>query len=121
MRVIDANTVEVEVSYTEPTKDTDTTISDSDNPALLDLAYTSVFYKIGTAATVSAGSKQASAPTGGGEVKSLLIVPAKVNAKTSIDFWATSTDLTGNSSGETHALFVVDRMAPVPPSSFLVA
>lgn len=122
MRIIDSNTVEVTLTYDEPTKDQDSTPLDpNDNPVLTDLAYTSMFYKIGVAPAVSAGKQNATVPTGGGKVTAPLIVPAAVNQKTSIDFWVTSTDDKGNTAGETHKTFVVDRMAPMPPSSFTVA
>lgn len=122
MRIIDNTAVEVTLTYDEPTKDSDNTpLVSTDNPALTDLAYTSMFYKVGSGPSVAAGNKPATAPTGGGKITAPLIVPAPVNQKTSFDFWVTSTDDKGNTAGETHATFVVDRMAPLPPSSFIVA
>jgi hypothetical protein len=122
MRIVDNSTVEVTLSYDEPAFDQDNTpLISTDNPPLTDLAYTSMFYKVGTGAAVAAGKNTASKPSGGGHISSLLLVPAPVNQKTAFDFWVTSTDLTGNSAGETHASFTVDRMAPAVPINFTVA
>lgn len=122
MRIIDNSTVEVTATYDEPTKDSDSTpLVATDNPPLLDLAYTSIFYKVTGGATVAAGKQTATAPTGGGKITATLVIPAPVNQKTAFDFWVTSTDLAGNTQGETHASLSVDRMAPLPPSSFTIA
>lgn len=122
MRIIDNQSVEVTLTYDEPTKDSDSTPETTDdNPLLTDLAYTSMFYKIGNGPAVAAAQRAATSPAGGGAITANVIVPAEVNKVTSFDFWVTSTDLKGNSQGETHALFSVDRMAPLPPSNFLIA
>jgi hypothetical protein len=122
MRIIDANTVEVLATYDEPTRDADETPNDpTDNPPLKDLAYTSIYYRIGQGQPVAAAKTPATSPNGGGTISLPLIVPAPVNKITRIEFWATATDLAGNTSDETRITFTVDRMAPLPPSNFSIA
>lgn len=126
MRIIDARTVEVIVTYDEPTQDTDLTPETMlDNPPLTDLAYTSIFYKVvspgpGSTSPVAAGTVK-STPQGGAHVTTTLMIPAPANDITTFDFWVTATDLTGNQSAETHASFTVDRMAPIVPINFTIA
>lgn len=123
MRIIDARTVEVVVAYDEPTRDSDLTPDTTDNPALTDLAYTSILYQVVSpepSAPVAAGNIKAT-PHGGAHVITTMMIPAPVNTITVFDFWVTATDLTGNQSSETHFSFTVDRMAPTPPVNFILA
>lgn len=114
MRVIDNATVEVTATYNEPAKS-------QDGSPLTDLAYTSIFYRVGTGPAVAAAVTPASATTGGGAIVRPLIVPAPVGARTSFSFWATATDTSGNVSSQATATFEVERFAPEAPSNFTIA
>lgn len=115
MRLIDNATAEVEVLFKEPELN-------GDNSPLLDLAYSSVYYKVGSAPLVSGARLPATRPTGGGAINTLLIVPAPSGARTTIAFQVSSTDLSGNESLKTPAVnFEIERLAPASPTSFTVA
>lgn len=115
MKIIDQSTVSIDIAYEEPTLS-------SDGSPLTDLAYTSVFYRVNGGPAVEGAKHAASRPSGGATISNTLLVPAPVDARTQIDFWATSTDLAGNSKGESnHVQLEVERLAPAPPANFTAA
>jgi hypothetical protein len=117
MKVIDNATVSVEAGFTETTKNNDTL----GTPAT-DLAYTSVYYRVGTGPVIVGAKVVASKPTGGGNQMTTIIVPAPVGAVTQLNFQASSTDLAGNEGPLTSVVTIdIERLAPAPPISFTVA
>lgn len=114
MRIVDANTVELDATFTEPTVS-------SDGSPLTDLDYSTI-YIITPAGTLKAPAIQESAATGGGVRAVKLLVDAPSNAKTTLRFAASSTDTAGNEGPRTaEVTVVIDRIAPAAPSSFTVA
>ena len=78
------------VTYREP-------ITNVDLTPMEDLAYTNVYYQIGTDTPIKGSNLPASAATGGGIVSTAINVP--VTLPTNVKFWSTSTDSSGNESG----------------------
>ena len=112
MRVIDNNTVEVNVSY-----DISPVLAGSNA-----IASSSLFYSIGVGAPVLAKATTEVNPMGGDHVSYVLDIPAPINVITTFDFYAVETDIFGNVSP--HSLDVkltVNRLAPAAPINFTVA
>jgi hypothetical protein len=100
---------QVQTDYTEPS-------TNATGTPLLDLAKTTTYYKIGTAARVKCDEKPASAPTGGQTRQSLCLVPVLANQEADVDIVVTATDTSGNESVESAAQRVrIDRLAPAAP------
>lgn len=117
MKIIDNATVSVDVNWDESIKNADV----SGSP-LTDLAYSSVYYKVNTGMVIIGAKITATKPTGGGHITTTIVIPAIVGNLTTVDFWATETDLTGNEGPSTsHILFPIDRLTPAAPLNFTVA
>lgn len=115
MKVIDNATVQVQVDYDEASLNRDGT-------PLTDLAYSNTYYQIGAAPVVAAAKTPATKATGGGHISIPLIIPAPLDARTSFNFWATATDLSGNESAKSVVFpFTVERLAPAGPVNFTIA
>lgn len=114
MRIIDAQTVSLDVQWTEPTLN-------SDGSALVDLAYSSVYYSTLNGPLVVGAKLPATVVTGGGTIQTTLIVPAPAGAVTPFKFQVSATDLSGNESVKTDAVFfTIERLAPSAPLGFIV-
>jgi hypothetical protein len=115
MKIIDNSTVSVDATYDEPTLD-------STGTPLLDLAYTSVYYKVDAAPVVVGAKTTASKPSGGGKVVTTLIIPAPAGAITKVDFRVSATDFVGNESAMSPVVpFTIERLAPAVPTNFIIA
>lgn len=115
MVIVDASTVRVDGQYTEPAVD-------ADGGQLIDLAYTNVYYRIGTSPAVRGPQVPATSPAGGGLIDTSLLVPVASNQRVTIAFWVTATDLVGIESAPTSTItLVVDRVAPGVPTGFTIA
>lgn len=114
MRLIDANTVELDAIFDEPTLSVDGT-------ALDDLDYSTIYITT-PVGTIKSPVIQETKATGGGHVDSKFVVNAPANAKTVFSFSMTSTDVKGNEGPHTASVpFTVDRIAPAAPSNFTIA
>jgi hypothetical protein len=115
MKILDNSTVSVDAMYDEPTLD-------STGTPLLDLAYTSVYYKVGASPLVVGAKTIATQAQGGGRITVMLIVPAPVDAVTKIDFYVSATDFVGNESAKSAPVpFTIERLAPAVPTNFIIA
>ena len=76
--------------YNEPT-------TNSDGTPLTDLAKTTVCGQIGTAAPTCV-EVAATKPAGGGAISQVINVAVPDNAKTTVTYWVTATDTSGNPS-----------------------
>lgn len=115
MIVVDASTVKLTASYVESSQDADGT-------ALTDLAYTNVYYQIGSAPPVRGPQVPASAPSGGGTISTTILVPVAAGSKATITAWVTETDTLGNESApSTTVTLSVDRLLPKAPTNFTIS
>lgn len=115
MVIVDASTVRVEGQYTEPAVD-------ADGGPIIDLAYTNVYYKIGSSPAVRGPQVPATSPAGGGVIDTTLLVPVAANQRVTIAFWVTATDLVGIESAPTQTInLTIDRVAPGAPTGFTIA
>lgn len=115
MVIVDASTVRVDGSYTEPQTETD-------NSQLTDLAYTNVYYRIGSNPAVRGPQVPASNTNGGGVINTSLLVPVSTGQKVNVGFWVTATDLSGLEGPATPTITLqVDRVAPSAPTGFTIA
>lgn len=115
MVIVDNATVRVNGSYIEPS-------TDADGGALLDLAYTNVYYKIGINPSVRGPQVPASNVAGGGTINTSLLVPVSAGQRVNVGFWVTATDISGSESAPTTTItLTVDRMAPAAPRNFTIA
>lgn len=115
MILVDQSTAQLSATYDEPT-------ASQDGSTLGDLAYTNIYYQIGSQPPVRVPQVPATKLTGGGKIATTVLVPASAGSRTSVQLWVTATDNTGNESlPSTKQTFVVDRVAPSAPSSFSVA
>lgn len=113
MRLIDANTVELEATFTEPTKSTDGSVLD-------DLDYSTI-HIVTPAGTIKLPVQESSA-AGGQDLRANVQVNAPANTKTALKFYMTSTDIKGNEGPKgPELLYTVDRVAPEAPTSFTIA
>ena len=114
MKLVDANTVELNATFTEPN-------TNSDGTPLLDLDYSTI-YIITPAGTIKAPLIQESNASGGGIQTVKIMVNAPSGVKTTLQFAATSTDTTGNEGQRTpEVTVVIDRIAPSVPTNFTLA
>jgi hypothetical protein len=115
MVIVDSSTVRVSGSYIEPS-------TDSDGGALVDLAYTNVYYKIGTGLAVRGPQVPASNVSGGGTINTSLLVPVSSGQRVNVGFWVTATDIAGLESAATPTItLLIDRVAPAAPRNFTIA
>ncbi len=115
MVIVDSSTVRVDGSYTEPSTETD-------GFALEDLAYTNVYYQIGTGPAVRGPQVPASTPNGGGSIKTSLLIPAAGGQRLNVKFWVTATDSTGlESPRSSENTLSIDRVPPAAPTNFIIA
>ena len=115
MVIVDQATIRVEGSYTEPS-------TDADGVAISDLAYTNVYYKIGSAPAVRGPQVPATSPEGGGDVTTSLLIPVPAGQRVSVQFWVTATDLLGlESAPTTTSTLQIDRVPPAAPTNFSIA
>jgi hypothetical protein len=115
MVIIDQSTVRVDGSYTEPS-------TDVDGVNIADLAYTNVYYRIGTQPAVRGPQVPASSPAGGGDVDTSLLVPVASGQRVNVAFWVTATDLAGLESAPTETILLsIERVPPAAPTNFTIA
>lgn len=81
----------VEISYVEPTANTD-------GSPLDDLAFTEIWYQIAERLPVLATEITASALNGGGRVTTILYVPVGMDQISTVQFWTTAVDTSGHTS-----------------------
>lgn len=113
MRQIDTQTVEFDISFTEPT-------TSVDNTPLTDLAYSTV-YVTSPAGTLKAPVVAAGSVHGGEGVRTVVQVSAPAGRITSITFAVSCTDLAGNEGPKSEPVTtVVDRIGPAVPTGFIV-
>ena len=114
MRIRDINTVELELSFTEPA-------INSDGSPLLDLAFSTI-YLVTPDTKLKVLSIPASGVVGGKLQNAPVVVSAPAGQKTELLFEVTSTDISGNESAADVAVrIMVDRIAPASPLGFTVA
>lgn len=115
MVIIDQSTVRVDGAYTEPKTETD-------GSQLTDLAYTNVYYKIGSNPAVRGPQVPASNTNGGGVINTSLLVPIATGMKVNVGFWVTATDISGLEGPPTATItLLADRVAPSAPTGFTIA
>ena len=115
MVVIDKDTISEVATYTEPS-------TEADGSALMDLAFTSVFYQIGAQPPVKFVDVPASSPQGGKVQTVVVKVPIPAGKKFSVTFHVTATDAIGLESEASPSLTLsVDRVAPSAPTNFTIA
>ena len=111
MKIIDANTVQLTATYTEPTYSGVNTLD-----------HTNVWYQIGTATPVMEPNVPASSPTGGKLVTTTINVPVSDGTSVTFMCWATDTNNLGKTSAPSNEMSVtVDRTVPQPPTGFTIA
>lgn len=114
MQVLDSASVKLVAQYTESSKYTN-------GKPLTNLSHTNVWYQIGDAAPVKLGDVAASAPSGGGLVKTDVVVAALEGESTTATFWAVATDTNGTESApSTKVTFTVNRQVPEAPLNFTI-
>lgn len=100
---------QVTYSYKEPS-------TNSDGSALSDLKLTSIYYTVNSGETVKAKDETASAKTGGGAKSSTFTVPIVDSKETTLRFWSTASDDSGNESvASAVTVKRIDKLAPSSP------
>ena len=107
--IVSVNSVEVRVSYVEPTENTD-------NSPLTDLGGTIVYYSLDGTNFVEAMGIEPTSPTGGGTVIANIPVPVGEGQEADVHFHAKAVDGSGNMSGPSNTVVLrIDRLAPKAP------
>lgn len=100
---------QVTYTYKEP-------VTNVDGSQLQDLKNTSVFYSVNGATEVKAGDVAASSKFGGGTQVYTFTVPIVDSAESTLKFWATANDESGNPSLPSAAIIKrIDKLAPSSP------
>lgn len=114
MKIRDISTVELDLTFTEPSVN-------SDGSPLLDLAFSTI-YLVTPDAKLKVLAIPASGVAGGKVQNAPVVVNAPAGQKTDLLFEVTSTDVAGNESlPDVAILITVDRIAPAAPLGFTVA
>ena len=113
MKLIDPQTVEIHVSYSEPTTNVDGT-------PLTDLAYSTI-YVITPTGTIKAPVVKETSLQGGGKIDTTVQVNAPEGTKTILKFQVSATDTSGNEGPKTDpSVMIVDRVGPSAPTDFTI-
>ena len=100
---------QVTYSYKEPS-------TNADGSPLADLKTTTIYYTVNGGATVKAKDEAASAKTGGGAKSSTFTVPIVDSNESTLRFWSTATDESGNESvASAVTVKRIDKLAPSSP------
>jgi hypothetical protein len=111
MIIVDANTVSVVATFTEPSQQ-------SDGSPLTNLAFCSVVDMTDNITT----KVTASSPNGGGKMSVTIPLTAADGTSKVFSFEMNATDLKGSTSKFSAVVpFTVNRLAPMAPSSFTIA
>jgi hypothetical protein len=114
MQIVDASTVKLDATYTEPTKSVDGVL-------ISDLSYTSIYYQVGTQTPVKVPQVPATKPQGGGSIATSVLFPLAAGQRSIVKFWVTATDLTGNESNKSNEVTLnLERVSPDAPLGFTI-
>lgn len=114
MKLIDAQTVELTITYDEPTTNVDGT-------PLADMAYSTI-YITSPAGTHKAPVIAAVDVHGGKHIQTPIQVNAPENTSTSIKMAVSATDLSGNEGPKSVEVeHILDRIGPAVPTGFTIA